>query len=206
MTAAKTGSERNNMPWQKRVADICTAARGPLAVALIWLGAFRGKDGIQLALLMLLAAATLDTLDGYFARLSPYARQTWVGSHDLVFDIAFSAALLLYLALAGYLSPYLAALYAIFWIVIVWNQVALLSTLAVVFQAPLYAGVALAGVLHNADLLLWMIVWVAVMLVFAGRRFFHVRLPAFLADLFESIFRVRREPERHTRDRSRAQE
>ena len=90
------------MPWQKRVADLCTVARGPLALVPVWLGLTRGKDGIQLAFILLLVAATLDTLDGFLARLSHYPHQTWAGSHDLAFDIGFSVALLVYLALAEF--------------------------------------------------------------------------------------------------------
>lgn len=191
MRATNT-ERRRRLPWQKRVADLCTAARGPLAAALVWLGIDRGKDGIQLALLLLLAAATLDTLDGYFARLSPAAPQTWIGAHDLLFDVLFSAALLLYLGLAGYLAPWLVAAYAIFWIAIFWmHTVAYIP--AVFFQAPIYAAVVLAAIFDNVNRLVWLAIWVAVMLIFAGRRFFRVRVPTFLAGLS----RGRRNSKRH---------
>lgn len=207
MTTANTGPGQEIISWQKRVADLCTAARGPLAFALIWLGIVRGKDGIQLAFLLLLAAATLDTLDGFFARLSPYPHQTWVGSHDLTFDIGFSAALLLYLSLAGYLSPYLSALYTGSWILIFANQTVLSSnTLAVLFQAPIYAGTVIAAVLHNLNLLWWITIWASLMLAFAGKRFFHVRLPAFFEDLFGSIFKGWHWADHRTHDRNRVKE
>ncbi len=205
-TAAKTGIEHDALPWQKRMADLCTAARGPLAFALIWLGIVRGKDGIQLAFIVLLVAATLDTLDGYFARLSPYPHQTWVGSHDLAFDIGLSTALMFYLCAAKFLSPYLATLYTGCWILILWNQTTLSSTLGVLFQAPIYMGVVLAAVLHNVNLILWIAIWVSLMLVFAGKRFFHVRLPAFFDDLFGRILSRKRWPGRRIRDRERVQE
>lgn len=186
MTSANADTKQGTMPWQKRVADLCTTARGPLAGVLVWIGIDRGKDGIQLALLLLLVAATLDTLDGYFARLSPYPVQTWVGSHDLAFDIGFSAGLLLYLALASYVSPYLAVLYAGFWIIVFFgNRFPLSNTLAVVAQAPIYAGISLAAVLHDPGILLWIVLWVSLMLAFAGKRFFRVRLPAFFEAFLE---------------------
>ncbi|MEW6577761.1 MAG: CDP-alcohol phosphatidyltransferase family protein [Chloroflexota bacterium] len=178
---------RTPMPWQKRVADLCTAARGPLALALVWLGIVRGKDGIQLAFILLLVAATLDTLDGFLARLSHYPHQTWVGSHDLAFDIAFSVALLVYLSLAGYLSPYLTAFYVGFWLLVFGSQNTLSNTLAVLFQAPIYAGVVIAAVLHDLNMILWIAIWVGLMLVFAGKRFFRVRLPGFFQDLSRKI-------------------
>lgn len=199
----ETGRERNVVPWQKRVADLCTVARGPLALTLGWLGIERGKDGVQLAFLLLLVAATLDTLDGYLARLSQYPHQTWIGSHDLTFDIGFSAALLLYLSLAGYLSPYLAALYAGFWMLLFSTQHILSSVLAVLFQAPMYAGIVLAAVMNNLGLIVWIAVWLGLMLVFSGKRFFYVRLPAFFADLFETI---RSDKHRPSHDCDRVQE
>jgi hypothetical protein len=178
---------RTPMPWQKRAADFCTAVRGPLALALVWLGIARGKDGIQLAFILLLVAATLDTLDGFLARLSHYPHQTWVGSHDLAFDLAFSVALLGYLTLAGYLSPYLTVFYAGFWLVVLGSQNTLSNTLAVLFQAPIYAGVVIAAVLHDLNMILWTAIWVGLMLVFAGKRFFQVRLPGFFQDLSGKI-------------------
>ena len=201
MMAARPDPEQAALPWQKRVADLCTASRAPLAIIVIWLGLARGKDGVQAALIMLLAAATLDTLDGYFARLSHYPHQTWMGSHDLALDIGFSVALLLYLSLAGYLSPYLAALHAGFWLLLFGNQITSSNTLAVLFQAPIYMGVVLAAVLHNVDLMGWIGVWVGVMLAFAGKRFLQVRVPAFFEDLGERILHGRQWLVRHLHDR-----
>jgi phosphatidylglycerophosphate synthase len=200
MATAQNEPQQDALPWQKRVADLCTAARAPLAVGVIWLGLARGKAGIQATLIVLLLAATLDTLDGYFARLSHYPHQTWVGSHDLAFDIGFSVALLLYLSLAGYLSPYLAVLHAGFWLLVFGNQISSSNTLAVLFQAPIYIGVVLAAVLHNVNLMGWIAVWVGVMLAFAGKRFFHVRAPAFFKDLGERIPHRRQGVERCLHD------
>lgn len=180
-------SMRTPMPWQKRAADLCTAARGPLALALVWLGIARGRDGIQLALVLLLLAATLDTLDGFLARISHYPHQTWIGSHDLAFDLAFSLALLAYLTLAGYLSPFLAALYLGFWLVVLGSQGTLSNALAVLFQAPVYAGVVLAALLRDLNIILWAAIWLGLMLAFAGKRFFRVRVPEFFQDLLNKI-------------------
>lgn len=192
------------MPWQKRVADLCTAARGPLALLLIWLGISRGKDGIQIAFLLLLAAATLDTMDGYFARISNSPHQTWIGEHDLVFDMGFSLALLLYLSLAGYLSPILAALYTGFWVVVFSNQPMLSNTLAVLSQAPVYAGTVLAAVVASAQAIVLIAVWVSVMLLFAGKRFFNIRLPAFFEDFARRFLPSQPEVPIPERERSEA--
>jgi phosphatidylglycerophosphate synthase len=177
-----------SMPWKKRVADLFTIARGPLALVLIWLGVVRGKDGVQLAFALLLIAITLDTLDGYLARLSHYPYQTWIGAHDVAFDIGFSVALLLYLTSAGFLSPYLAAVHVGLWVWILRGQELTANSLAVLFQAPMYAGVTLAAVLRNVNLIAWIGIWLALMLAFAAKRFFRVRLPAFVHDLSDRIW------------------
>lgn len=171
------------MPWQKRIADLFTLARGPLAVVLVWLGIDQGKDSIQLAFVLLLAAATLDTLDGHLARLSRYPHQTWIGAHDVTFDVIFSVALLAYLALAGFLSPYLAIFHLGFWLWILHGQELAANSLAVLFQAPMYAGAALAAVFQNVTTIFWIAIWLMLMLSFAARRFFKVRVPAFFEDL-----------------------
>jgi len=183
MTAPNSGFERAAPPWQKRAADLCTLSRALLALALVWLGIHRGKDGVQIVFVLLLVAVTLDTLDGYLARVSGYPHQTWVGAHDLGFDLGFSAALLIYLALAGYLSPTLAALYAGAWITVFFLRVMPLSTLAVLFQGPIYLGVLLAALVHDPALVLWLALWLMVALAFAGKRFFRVRLPEFIDSL-----------------------
>ena len=176
------------MPWQKRLADLFTIARGPLALALIWLGIAHGKDGIEWAFILLLIAVTLDTLDGYLARRSGYPHQTWIGDHDVVFDIGISIGLLLYLAFAGFLSPYLAALHVGFWMWMLRGQELATNSLAVLFQAPMYAGVMVAAVVRNVNIIVWMGLWLAFMTSFAAKRFFRIRLPAFVDDLADRIW------------------
>ena len=56
-----------------------------------------------------------------------------------------------------------------------------------VIRLSLYAGIALAAIFHNVDSLLWVAIWVGVMLTFAGRRFFHVRLPAFFEEQHRGV-------------------
>ncbi len=195
MAAVPPGTRSGTVPWQKRLADLCTAARAPLAVALVWLGAGRGREEVQWAFLLLLAAATLDTLDGYFARISAWPQQTWIGKHDLAFDISFSAGLLLYLTLAGFVSPYLAAVWVGSWILLVWSRGTLSNTGAVLFQAPIYVATLVAALLQATDVVLGSLIWAAVMLLFAGRRFFQVRVPSFFSDLARRRLGGRRWPD-----------
>ena len=102
---------------------------------------------------------------------------------------------------AGYLSPYLGALYAAFWIVIFGSQTGLANTPAVLFQAPIYAGIGLAAIFHDLNLIVWTAIWVGLMLAFAGKRFFQVRVPAFFNDLFARVLSRRRETDSRRADR-----
>lgn len=175
------------MPWQKRVADFLTLTRAPLAVVLIWLGIERERSGIEIAWALLLVAATVDTLDGYFARIAPGGHQTWVGSHDLLFDVLFSGALLVYLVLAGYIVPLLAAAYAGIWLAIAMMTTGAANIRAVIFQAPIYLKTVLAALEANSSVFWWTAAWLLIMGLFAGRRFLYVRVPALLRDFFASV-------------------
>ncbi len=180
------------MAWQKRVADLLTLARLPLALALIVLGIAHGRQGIATALALFLVAVTFDSLDGHLARRSRTKRQTWIGAHDLECDIAFSVAILGYLALAKYVAPLLIAAYFGLWMVIFHGQVTISHTLAVLFQAPAYAGIVVAATFTDAALIIPVAAWLGVMFLLAGQRFLRVRVPAFFGDLFENVIGLTR--------------
>jgi len=175
------------MPWQKRVADFFTLTRAPLALAVIGLGLQRGRDGIEVAWLLLVVAATVDTLDGHFARMAPGDYKTWVGSHDLLFDVLFSTALLIYLVLAGYIGPWLAAVYLVFWLVMTTLTDGAANVRAVIFQGPIYLKTVFAAIEANSSVFWWTVAWLLIMGLFAGRRFLYVRVPALLRDFSTSV-------------------
>ena len=175
------------MPWQKQLADFLTLTRAPLAMALVWLGFTRERSGIEAAWLLLLMAATVDTMDGYFARIAPGNHKTWVGSNDLLFDVLFSMALLAYLVLAGYVGLLLAAAYLALWAMIVFTTSGYANVRAVLFQGPIYLITVFAAGEANGRVYGWTAVWLVIMLLFAGRRFLNVRLPALLRDFFASV-------------------
>lgn len=180
------------MPWQKRVADFLTLTRAPLAVALIWLGVTQERNGIEAAWALLLTAATVDTMDGYFARIAPGSHKTWVGSNDLLFDVLFSTALLAYLVLAGYVALLLAAAYLALWAVIVFTTSGYANVRAVLFQGPIYLITVFAAARADSRVYGWTAIWLVIMLLFAGRRFLNVRLPALLRDFFATVHRLSR--------------
>jgi len=178
------------MLWQKRVADLLTFSRVFLALAVVWVAVQSGRDGIEVALALLIVAATFDTLDGYFARQSGAARQTWIGAHDLEFDVIFSTSLLVYLVLADFVPALLGAAHLLFWMWVCRQQDEIPNSYAILYQAPLYAGIALAAAKNDPSVLLSVGVWVAVMFVFARRRFLYVRLPRLVQDFHHNVLDV----------------
>lgn len=178
------------MSWQKRVADVLTISRVFLAVAVVWVAIQAGKDGIETALALLILAATFDTLDGYFARQSQSTRQTWIGAHDLECDLVFSTSLLVYLILADYVPLVIGAAHFLFWMWVFRQHREIPNSYAILFQAPMYAGVALAAVWNDPRIFIHIGVWLSVMFLFARRRFLYVRLPRLVQDFHHNVVEI----------------
>lgn len=85
-----------------------------------------------------IAAWTSDVLDGALARSSPVPRRSWIGEQDLIFDMVVAAALLVYMAVAGFMNSWLAAVYVGISVLVFW-PVGLSPALGKLFQAPVYA-------------------------------------------------------------------
>lgn len=171
------------MPWQKRVADGLTVSRVILAFMVLWVAVSLGTEGTEVALILLMVAATGDTLDGYFARSSRSKRQTWIGAHDVWFDILFSTSLLAFLIVLQVVPLLLAGAHFLGWMWLFHRQHSIPNSYAVLYQAPIYLGVAGYAVSYRVRTLTWLVVWVGVMFLFARRRFLYVRVPAFFHDL-----------------------
>ncbi|HML20778.1 MAG TPA: CDP-alcohol phosphatidyltransferase family protein [Aggregatilinea sp.] len=177
------------MPWQKRVADGLTASRAVLALLVLWTAVSLGPAGAEMVLILLLVAATGDTLDGYLARRSGSEGQTWIGEHDVWFDIFFTTCLLLFLVVAQLAPPVLATGHFVGWMWLFHRQHSAPNSYAVLYQAPVYLGVVVAAIACRPRALTWVIGWLGVMGLFAWRRFFGVRVPAFVRDLREHVVR-----------------
>ena len=55
------------------------------------------------------------------------------------------------------------------------------------YQGPIYLVVVIAAVNYRAPVLIWLVSWLALAGIFAWRRFFTVRVPAFFNDLQDRI-------------------
>ncbi|RLC92140.1 MAG: hypothetical protein DRI77_13205, partial [Chloroflexi bacterium] len=63
--------------------------------------------------LTLLVAWITDVLDGPLARRDPRGIHTWIGDHDLEADLTVALGVWIYLALTGFISPWLAGAYVL---------------------------------------------------------------------------------------------
>jgi cardiolipin synthase len=109
------------MVGAKTLADTLTGVRLLLAFFLVWLGWQKGPEAIGSATLMLLAAWVTDVLDGPLARRDPRGIRTWIGDRDLEADMAIALGVWIYLTLAGFLSPWLAGVYLVVAMVVLWR-------------------------------------------------------------------------------------
>ena len=101
------------MVGTKTLADTLTGARFLLGPYLVWLGLRAGPEALTVAALVLLTAWITDVLDGPLARRDPRGVRTWIGDHDLEADLTVALGVWIYLTLAAFLSPWLAAAYVL---------------------------------------------------------------------------------------------
>ena len=127
----------------KTLADVLTAVRFCLAGVILWLGVRGGAEALPAAVVVLILAWLTDLLDGPLARRDPLGRRTWIGDRDLETDMSVSLAVLVYLALVGYLTPKAAVGYGIVCAALLWHFRSLHLAWAV--QAPPYAGMLYAA-------------------------------------------------------------
>ncbi|MGQ9553711.1 MAG: CDP-alcohol phosphatidyltransferase family protein [Anaerolineae bacterium] len=97
----------------KTIADMLTGMRAILGLWLMWLGWQGGADAVNSASLTLLASWATDVLDGPAARSDPRHLRSWIGDHDLEADMLVALGVVIYLALAGFVSLWLAVVYLI---------------------------------------------------------------------------------------------
>ena len=169
----------------KLLADILTVSRLFLASAIIGLGFLQGAEALSVVVLLTIAAWTSDVLDGALARHSRVPRHTWIGEQDLFFDMVIGAALLVYLAAAGYVNIWLAGAYLGFSVLVFW-RFGLTPALGKLFQAPTYAWFIIVA-LRDAPLIgLWLFAWIVIAVIATWPRFPRETIPGFLSEASET--------------------
>lgn len=164
----------------KYIADFLTFSRFLLAAFLAWLGWSRGADGLQLAALMMIVSWASDVIDGTLARRSRVSFKTWIGDHDLYFDMSVAVGLLIFMTAAGYINTSLSIIYILFWGLLFW-RFGILSVLGKLFQTPIYAWFIFVT-FRFAPIYGWIIVFFLLFAIgFTWPRFPQETVPGFLS-------------------------
>lgn len=164
----------------KYFADFLTFSRLLLAASLAWLGWSRGVEGLQLASLLMIASWVSDVIDGSLARRSRVSFITWIGNHDLYFDISVAVGLLIFMTAAGYINTSLSIVYILFWGVLFW-RFGILSALGKLFQTPIYAWFIFVT-FRFAPIYGWMMmIFLLFVIGFTWPRFPQETVPGFLS-------------------------
>jgi cardiolipin synthase len=181
------------MSWAKYAADFLTGLRPVLAAAIAVVGFVEGKSGLGTAILLLLVAWTTDWLDGPLARLSSGERRTWVGDHDLVFDIVVGVAVGLYLGVSGLAPLWLALTWIVVWMTIMLLHDTLPKPFGAIFQGPIYIWFGVVSLLELPSLGVWLWVWAVITNVISYKRLFKESLPEFFQVLRQNLYLRTRE-------------
>lgn len=163
----------------KQVADLITFARGLLGFWLAWLGFTQGDQGLALAVWIMIADWTGDSIDGALARSSRIRYQTWIGDHDLEVDIAVSAGLLIYILSAGFLQWQWAVIYLLIWAVVFWRW-GFYRSLGMLLQAPIYMYFIWIALREPPHAGWWLVGWITIALIVTWPKFIREVIPGFL--------------------------
>ena len=177
------------LDW-KLLADIVTLLRGLLGLSLVWLGfdaPATGEPAARLpsAVWVMLLCWAADFLDGRLARLGRELRHTWIGDRDVYVDVFVSLCLGLYLVAAGFVSPLLGVLYLLACAVI-FRTVGPNHGYLMLVQAPIYAFFLWVALHQVPQVGLWLLGWVAFILLVNWSRFTREVVPGFLDDVRNS--------------------
>lgn len=165
----------------KQVADGLTLLRGFIALALVWLGAVQGAAALPLAVWLLLLSWTSDALDGTLARKSGRG-PTWVGEHDLQFDISAALGLLFFMAGADFIGVPAVVVYILIWAVVFWHW-SVLRPLGMLIQAPIYSWFIWVAVRDAPHAGQWLLAWIITIVILTWPRFPRQVIPEFLTGI-----------------------
>jgi hypothetical protein len=172
----------------KRIADLLTLTRLAVAVLFVWIGLAAGPSALAMAAWLLMVAWTADSLDGPLARRAPAVAKTWVGDHDLAFDIMVSLGLLGYLVGAGFIAWPYAAAYLLLWALIL-LQFGFDRAFGMLLQAPIYGWFLVVSWQHAPGSALRLLAWIAVAVAITWPKFPNEILPGFLEGMAKALRR-----------------
>jgi len=164
----------------KYLADFLTCSRILISGLLAWIGWSQGAAGLQIASILLLTSWTSDILDGSLARRSRVKYSTWIGDHDLYFDISVAVGLLVFLTASNLINPSISIINVLCWIFL-FSRFGILTALGKLFQAPIYCWFIFVT-FQNEPLFAWlMVISLLLAVIFTWPRFPQDTVPSFVA-------------------------
>jgi len=160
------------MSRAKTVADILTATRLLLAIFILLLGLFVGREALGTVMMVQLLAWTTDVLDGPLARRDTSGKSTWWDDKDFPIDALLVLALFLYLTVSGFIVAWFSIIYLSLGTILLFRFCS--QQVAMSFMAPILA-LALYLAFHHVPI--WgftTVAWCIVALVTGWPRFVYV--------------------------------
>jgi hypothetical protein len=111
---------------------------------------------------------------------------SWIGDHDLEFDMAVSCALLVYLITSGFVNAWVASIYILLWTFILWRWKNL-RVLGMLSQAPIYGYFIAVALLLVPKFGVWILVWIAAAVIITWPQFPNMIVPGFLNGMREFL-------------------
>ena len=162
------------------IADIFTASRLIISILIGVLGWYRGVDGWLFATILLVIAWSTDILDGIIARRSGSPGKTWVGKHDLHFDMLVALSLLVFMTSSSVINLATSLLYLFAW-VLIFSRFGIRSALGKLFQAPIYAWFIVSSFLYQPPLGAILLIFLAFLMAVTWPRFPDDTIPSFIS-------------------------
>ena len=167
------------MNTAKLIADMLTVSRFVIALLLILLGWSQGPVGWRIVTALLIYSWLSDVLDGILARRSRLANSTWIGDHDLYFDMLVALGLLVFLTGVSSINLSISIIYVLLWILI-FSRFGFLSALGKLFQAPIYGWFIIATFQIDPALGGLLVLFLILIVVVTWPRFPNDTVPSFL--------------------------
>jgi hypothetical protein len=168
------------MKKMKYAADFLTFSRLLIAASLALVGWILGPDGLIISTILMIYSWGSDILDGSLARLSRVTKVTWIGSHDLYFDMFVAVGLLIYLTAAGFVKPTVSIVYILLWGLLFW-RFGILSFLGKLFQTPIYAWFLFTTFRYEPLYAVVIVFFLLLAIIFTWPRFPRETVPDFLS-------------------------
>ena len=168
------------MKTTKLIADMLTVSRILIAILLIWLGWSQGFVGWRIVAALLIYSWLSDVLDGVLARRSRLFKSTWIGDHDLYFDMLVALSLLVFMTAASTINLSISIIYILVWI-LVFSRFGFLSALGKLFQAPIYGWFIISTFLVDPAIGGLLVLFLILIVVVTWPRFPNDTVPSFLS-------------------------